>query len=534
MSLIADVFKTRILKKDAGFFNYKVKILIASILIAGLISYLPALRNGFVNWDDIAYVSDNKVIQDFSLRNTGKIFTSFFHGNYQPVTMLTYMLEFRFFKLSPFIYHFTNLTLHLFNSLLVFLFFRILSKNATVSAITAILFSIHPLGVESVAWVSERKNVLYAFFFLNAIICYCYYLQKDRQKRFYYFSLILFFLSLLSKSMAMTLPLILFIIDYFLNRKFDRNAIIDKIPFFELSFIIGVVAIWSQYSIGDKAGLDSFNLFKKIGVASFAVNFYLYKLLVPVKLSCLYPYSGTEKASVYILSFFALLFILVGFFLSKKYTKKIIFASLFFVITLLPVLQIFPIGRTIVADRYMYISSLGFFYIISEAVFWLFAKGLKRFQLIRNVFFIILVLVIPILSFLTWNKCKAWKDSISLWSDVLNNYPNIALAYNNRGGVYSLNGELAKAISDFNACIKLDPYHEVAYLNRALTYYKMGNLEAAISDLTKALEIVPDDIRAYESRAFLYMKIGEHEKARKDIAKIKEKEQNLPKFLLHK
>ena len=165
--------------------NLKIILTVFLIAVVTFISFYPALKNNFTNWDDDKYVTENKVIRSISPKNIASVFTSFFAGHFQPVTILSFLLEYHLFKLNPFGYHLTNLILHLLNCLLLFWLIFILTGKISIAWITAIFFGIHPLQVESVAWISERKNVLYAFFFLGAMICYFYYLKKDKALKYF-------------------------------------------------------------------------------------------------------------------------------------------------------------------------------------------------------------------------------------------------------------------------------------------------------------------------------------------------------------
>ena len=167
-------------------------------------------------------------------------------GNYHPLVIISYAWEYFFFKLNPAPYHIVNMIIHLLNCVLVFYFILRLGSSIPVAFITGLLFGIHPLHVESVAWISERKDVLYAFFYLISLICYLSYLEKRPGYKYYFFAMFFFILSLLSKPMAVTLPLILFLMDYFNERKIDYRSIIEKIPFFTLSILSGVVTLYAQ------------------------------------------------------------------------------------------------------------------------------------------------------------------------------------------------------------------------------------------------------------------------------------------------
>lgn len=311
----------------------RLVLLVCLILVIVSAAFLPLLKNGFVNWDDDRYVSENIIIRTLSLDNIKGIFTSFYMGNYHPVTMLSYLLEYHFFKLNPLGYHIISLLLHLFNCLLVFYLILKFTKKLPVALITAIFWGIHPLNVESVVWISEMKGLLSALFYLLTLICYVSYLKNKQINKSYYASLLFFVLALLSKPMAISLPLMLLLFDYLLKRKPGRAVFIDKIPFFTLSFIYSVVAVFAQYSFGAVRQEGQFNLLDKIMIASRCIIFYLNKILIPNKLSCLYPYP-VRIGSFLPLEFFFIsscyyCFSLSRVFFQKAY-KKVIFWNTFF------------------------------------------------------------------------------------------------------------------------------------------------------------------------------------------------------------
>ncbi|MCX5696304.1 MAG: tetratricopeptide repeat protein [Candidatus Omnitrophica bacterium] len=374
--------------------------------------------------------------------------------------------------------------------------------------------------MESVAWISERKDVLYACFFLAALICYCYYLRKEKIGKYYYSSLILFIFSLLSKAMAITLPAVLLLIDYFLHRKRSKTALLDKIPFFILSFIFGIIAAIGQYSSGAVRQESLLNFVNKIAVSSYGIIFYLNKILVPIKLSCFYPYAGTKEISLFPYTFITVVILLAAVIISSKRTRKIIFGSFLFLITILPVLQFIPIGNIIVADRYIYISSLGIFYLISEGFIWLCALKTKHLYFLQSLMMLIILTgALGILATLTWKRCQVWNNSIVLWSDVLKNYPNEATAYKNRGVAYRDQGNFTQAISDYNRAIELNPNDADPYNNRGVVYRDQGNFTQAISDYNRAIELKPNYADAYYNRALAYQAQGSPAQAISNFSK---------------
>ncbi len=499
-----------------------VKLSILLIIFITFISFSPCLKNGFTEWDDQEFVINNNMIKSLSIENIKSIFSiggdkgdiPFVKSVYLPLTYLSYAVEYHFFQLNPAVYHTTNLILHILNSLLVFWLVLMLSRNVFIAFFTSIFFAIHPLRVESVVWICERKDVLYSFFFFASIISYVYYI-KETSYKYYYISLIMFSLSLLSKPMGVSLPVLLCLFDYFMGRKVNKDIITDKILYFLLSviFVIMTISLQILYNNPDS---KHFTFFYNICIASYGIFFYTGKLLLPVRLACLYPHpSGYVLHPFFIVSLFLLpvLFFLIIF--SIRYTKKVIFGSLFFFITWLPVSQLIPVPPGIAADRYTYIPSIGFFYIIAEGFYWLYNKYNKVVPVI------ILSLLILTLSFLTWNRCHVWSDSITLWSDTLNKYPDNFIPYFNRGCAYYSEEEYGRAIADFSKAIEMNPLYEKSYYNRANAYGRSGEYNKAISDYTEALKLNPDYKEAYYYRGITYYKIGEYDKSKADIKKAK-------------
>ena len=472
-------------------------------LLAALVftAFLPSLKNNFVNWDDNFYVTDNRVIRSLSLENIKTIFTSFYNSNYQPISVLSYSLEYYFYGLRPSGYHLTNLILHLLNSMLVLWLIFILSDNLAVSFITAVLFALHPLSVESVAWISARKDLFYAFFFLSAAISYSYYVKKGRASKYYYLSLALFLLALLSKAAAVTLPLTLLLIDYFLYRKPGKDIFIEKIPFFVFSLMLGVACVFFR-SLNKHALHLSLSILDIFRFTGSSIVFYLDKIFRPVHLCCIY--SGfKEKIIPYLCS---ILFIFL-IFLNRR-SRKIVFGTTLFLIGILPVMPL-----AILADRFVYVPSIGIFYLIGEGFVWLYKRPVNYVRTARIFLLAVLIVIIGALMPLTWKRCEIWKDGVSLWGDVLISHPESLRAHFNRGVAYADKGRYAEAIADFTKAIQLNPDVPDHYKVRGDAYRKIGKFEQAIADYNKVIELVPNNALTYFDRACAYDSKGDFNKA---------------------
>lgn len=490
-------------------------ISIGLILAVTFTSYFPSLKNEFVNRDDNSYVTENPLIMELSWENIKTIFDTSYMGHYHPLTLLSFSIEYVFFKLNPFIYHATNLTLHLCNSLLVFWFIFLLTDNLLPSLIVALFFGVHPMHVESVAWVSERKDVLYSLFFLGSTICYLFY-RRTKKMKYYYLLFFFFVLSILSKIMAITLPLVLLLLDYLLNQKFDKNLLIKKIPFFLIAIFFGWIAFSIPGSMGGTKQADPLSSFGNIFVFSDISIFYLTKLILPYKLACIYP-SPRELITPwpYIYLYLPILIgLIIAFSILTKDAHKMIFGLLFFFITIAPALPL-----KIAADRYTYIPFIGIFYIFGEVILSLYRKRIKDSWMIRIIFSIVLVAIIGIFSFLTWERGKVWKDSLTLWNDVIKKYPNLPKAFASRGEAYSDIGQYDQAILDYTEAIEITPKYADAYYNRGNAYSKNDMLDQAILDYTKAIEIKPNYAEAYYNRGNAYGKKKKFDQAISDYTK---------------
>jgi tetratricopeptide (TPR) repeat protein len=494
-----------------------ITLFIFLLCLLTFLSFLPVLKNGFVNWDDQAYITDNPLIKQLSLKGMKNIFFSFHVGLYKPLVLLSFALEYHFFKLNPFIYHLDNLLLHLLNALLVFWFIYRLSLKLPVAFLSAVFFAIHPLRVESVAWVVERKDMLYGLFLLLSLISYLYYIDKGQRQKYYNLSVAGFFLSLLAKPAGLMLPFALLTLDWFRKRKLNLQTFKEKIPYLVLSLLAVGLNSYAQYLQPDSQlnlqARTGLTLPDKFLIANRAILLYLEKLFLPIKLSCLYPYPqrinhllppGFRIAPLIVL----LLALVVG--LSRRYTPKVIFGSLFFFILLFPLLPLISTGPAFAAERYSYIACLGLFYLLAEASLWLYLRASPP---LKTTIIISLSLIILILALLTFQRTRVWKDSLTLWDDCLRNYPHTALAYNNRGTAYQSQAKPEQALADYNQAIRLGPDYAEAYYNRGNAYYYQGKFEQAILNYNQAIRLDPYLAIAYNNRGSIYRNQGQPEQA---------------------
>jgi hypothetical protein len=482
------------------------------------IAFSPSLNNGFTNWDDDTYVTNNPDIRGFTLHNVVKVFSSSYAASYQPLTMLTYMAEFSIFGLNPVVFHSTNLIVHIVNSLLVFLLLYLLSGNCFAGAVAALLFAVHPLRVESVAWVAERKDVLSMLFFLLSLFAYNSFLKKGLQK-YYWLCMAAFVFSLLTKPIAVSQPIVLFLIDYLHDKKQNKKLLLQKTPFFVIAAVFVVITLVTQHSSGAINTISALPFFQQSCIPFYGIVFYIVKTIFPLHLSALYPFPVNPDKGLIIqfyLSFMVVLGIGIAVFYSRKFSKKVVFGALFFFVTILPLLQIVSIGNIIVAERYTYVPILGMCFIVAENLIYLQKKAFWKNGFVKTTVTAGFIVIIFIYGYITYQRCGIWKDSLSLWNDVLERH-QCWLAYYNRGVAWNIKGDPVNAITDYTAAIALRPNYIDAYNNRGNAYDDIGDHDRAIEDYNQLIILKPNFAKAYFNRGLAYFAKGEIEKAVVDM-----------------
>ena len=290
--------------EKSSFAGLNSNYILGGILIVTFLLFYNTLTNNFVNLDDSGYIKDNPDIKSLSAKNIAAIFSSFYNANYHPFTTLSYAIEYNLFGLNAKPYHFVNLFIHLLNTFMVFRLIKKISGKIEIAAITALFFAIHPMHVESVAWISERKDLLYSFFFISGLSTYYEYIHATANRnKWYIYTILLFLCSLLSKSTAIIFPLMLLIFDYYFRRGWKKKVLFEKIPFFLLSLVFGVITILSQKSAGaiNADLMPEYSLFQRFFVVCFTTSYYIVKLFLPFNLAVLH-FAPTELPYYYYLS----------------------------------------------------------------------------------------------------------------------------------------------------------------------------------------------------------------------------------------
>jgi tetratricopeptide (TPR) repeat protein len=497
----------------------KQAILLITILIITFVAFLPSLSNQFINtWDDNVYVTENPVITHLNWESARGFFTTQKNGTYVPLPLLTWALEFKFFGLNPFPYHLDNLLLHLICTLLVFYFFSLLRLPVIYAAFGALLFGIHPMHVESVAWITERKDLLFCLFYLGSLITYIkFILSENRKLRFFLLTLLLFIFSLFSKIQAVSLPLSLFLLDYWYHRPLRWKLIYEKIPFFMLSLIFGLGGYFLLQNLGGIDIHDPYSLPERILIGLYSLCAYLVKLILPFNISCHYPYPIIPGESIPVLFYFTPVFLVslaILILLTARKTRAIVFGSLFFLFNVMFLLQFTRAGEAYQADRFSYVSYIGLFFIISRAAY----KFVSRNKSNRKVITGLAIVVITFFFTNTYARCKDWKDSITLWNDVIRKYDKAPVAYDNRGVAYGDLGQWDKTIPDFSRAIEIEPKYAKAFYDRGVAYGNLGRWDMAIDDFSTAIGIDLKYADAYSNRGNAYSNLGQPDKAVTDFS----------------
>ena len=548
---------------------------LAALAVVTFVVFLPSLKCEFTNWDDGTYVTENPMIWKLNGESLKEIFTKPISLNYHPLTMLSLAIDYTFDKLNPYYYHLNNVLIHILNVLLLFIFTRMFVEGYnrrsasetfrpdpyTVALITSALWAIHPMRVESVTWVAERKDVLYMLFFFLSMIFYLRFIE-EKKTTWMIFCFVLFICSCLSKGMGVVLPIILVLIDWFYgNAKSIKQifqSVLKKAHFFVASAVFGVIAFEIQ-SHGAIAAMGTFTLFQRLTFGCYGFIMYIWKLILPINLSAFYPYPFTDAQgnipAIYYASPFLVLALAIALFVLYKKKepvgKILVFGFAFYFISVALVLQFISVGSVIMADRYAYASYTGLFFMIG----YFFDYVKKKFApSVSTALAAGLIVVGGYFSYLTYERTKVWTNAATLWTDAMGQFPFIEIAYENRGiyykdhnqldkmlkdyefvtqklnsrnekiwsnlgNLYGLMKEFDKSLNAYSKAIEYNPANSSTYLNRAITFSMMGKYAEALPDFDRSLELEPNVALTYKNRAYTLMQLGDYDKSVSDYDK---------------
>lgn len=477
-----------------------IKLIILGVLF--FIVFSPSLLSSYLTWDDTTHIYENiQVFQPLNLATLKSIFTSFVNDTYIPLTTLSFNLEHKIFGLHSWISHLVNVVGHLAIVYCVFIFIVRLGLGVWTALMAASIFAVHPMHVESIAWATERKDILCALFYMLALIYYQKFLTHSN-KSHYYFSIIFALLSILAKPMAVSLPWVLFLMDWYYKKPFNRHYCLLKLPF---AIIIFTIASLTFFKLDGDLNLifpDSMLIF------IWSATFYIQKFILPYPLLPLYAphYPVSILNPSYIFAIGSLLSIGISIWFLRK-NKPILFGMAFFLSTIFFFFRVDFADINIVADRFVYLPSLGLCLVM----------GILLSKAPRYV----VVGICLILSIITFNQCYVWMNDTTLWTKILHHEPHNKIArekFKNiltpkitspfdvrqfkedcttsheclERGVYSVRfGKFALAFSDFNNAIRLDNRNEEAYINRGNLWQTRGNFAHAHLDFDRAIKLNP-------------------------------------------
>lgn len=518
---------------------------ILAVLTLTFFAFLPTFQSEFVNWDDDINITKNRFIHDWTFDNIRHIFSSTVIGNYNPLSILSFAIERAIFGVEnlSLVVHTNNLLLHLIN---VFLVWRIVGEMGFTkwSAFgVALLFGIHPMRVESVAWATERKDVLFSAFYFAALLQYIKYLKSNNYgflNRYLLAAFGLFILALFSKVQAVSLPLSMLALDYYFRRPLNFKLILEKTHFFIGSLIYGsatIMTLKNANTIADDQTLYTFFERIIIGFHSYAV--YVGKFIFPWVMSPLYPYPATIPATFYLT---ALLFVasVVGIFWAyRRGMTLLVFGWVFFFVNFIFLAQIVGAGQGFLADRFTYVPYFGFFILLAAYTEGSLFSTVKDYTFkingietvtdatldIKNIVrhapsstvkygFMALCVVF---FYMTFQQTKVWQNGDTLWSKALEYDDSAATAWQNRGLYFREAKDFKRALGNLDTAIIIRPKSAECHNSRGKTYIDLNNPVEALADFTVAVREKPSLAEAWANRGNAYGQLGKLDSALVDI-----------------
>ncbi|MHC4883367.1 MAG: tetratricopeptide repeat protein [Planctomycetota bacterium] len=496
--------------RKCRFQSYSLSLTIGIIT---LLLYLPAARFDFIHLDDFHYVAENPFIESgFSLQNLFGVFTASYASNWHPLTWLSHMLDYELFGLNPGGYHIVNALIHTANSILLFLVLRCLTGATWKSFFVAALFAWHPLHVESVAWISERKDVLFTFFWILTLWSHWRYAKKPCAKR-NLLTLLFCCLALMSKPMAVTLPIVLLLMDIWplkrfgqpietgstLKRQFGR-LILEKISLFIAVLFACALTFIAQQRSGAVKGLDHLSILPRLSNAFISYLSYLRMMAWPVDLAVIYPHAHHLRPVTGILC--AAIFLAITVWALRTWKKYPVLAVgwLWYIITLVPVIGIVQVGVQAMADRYTYIPLIGLFIMIAWGV----ELFVNKRPSLKPVVLVGLCIAFAACLYTTRLQIHRWKNSLTLFTHALSVTEENWKAQSALGCWYFDQGNYDKSQECINNAIHINPENEFLRVRLGLTFTEQGKTAPAMEQYQEAIRINPNSSTAYYYMGTLY------------------------------
>jgi tetratricopeptide (TPR) repeat protein len=522
------------------------------VMVLTLAAFFPALSNDFVNWDDDKMLYDNPLYRGLGWDQLRWMFTTFLMGHYQPLSWVTFAIDYMLWGMDPFGYHLTNVLLHTANAVLFYLVSRqLLCAALSVSAgtnnwrldftagLAALLFAIHPLRVESVAWATERRDVLSGLFYFTTIYFYLRTVESTHpstRRRWIGVTVAAYLLSLLSKATAITLPVVLLILDIYPLRRLagsplnwlkreSRGVLYEKLPFVIFAIGFAVAALIAQQITGALKPLEQFGVISRVFQAGFAFMFYLGKTLWPIGLAPIYelPIDVGSWFWLFVISSVATVALTIALYLLKRRWPAVFACWVYYVVVLAPVTGIAQSGPQLVADRYSYLACLGWPLLIGGGFLRIWQSGNNNQNHSRA--FVAtgaVVIIIFLLAVLTWNQTEVWRTAQSLWQHAIAVRPTSSIAHYNLGRTYEREENSGQAIKHYRQAITINPTYSKAHFNLARLLALEGFESEAMQHYRRVLEIRPDHADAHNDLGLLLEMKGEEAAALSEFQKARE------------
>jgi Tfp pilus assembly protein PilF len=502
------------------FCSIRAELLICLFLVTVTFAVYWQVRSfTFVNYDDSQYVTENQYVKDgLNYKSIRWAFSSYHAANWHPFTWLSHMLDIQLYGMNPGAHHQTNLIFHIVNALLLFFVFRKMTSNLWQSGFVAALFALHPLHVESVAWVAERKDVLSTFFWMLTMFSYARYAAHPGINR--YLPVVGFFmLGLMAKPMLVTLPFVLLLLDYWPLRRIQFNPpgddhislikkqspgrflIWEKIPLFSLAMASSVVTFMAQKSGGAVGSMELYPLTTRVANALVAYVKYIGKMIWPAHLAVFYPYS--ESLPGWQIIGAGALLGLITFAAIRSFRQRpwFVVGWMWFIGTLVPVIGLVQVGLQAMADRYTYIPLIG----VSIIVAWGLPELLHKWHHKEKLLGLTVIAVLVMLGTTSWMQIRYWKNSLTLFKHALDVTENNYLAHNAFGNALKEEGKSNEAIRHYLKALEIKPDYAMPHYNIGHTLAVQGKLDDAINHFQKAIQIKPDFASAHDNLGYVFM-----------------------------
>jgi protein O-mannosyl-transferase len=478
------------------------------IAVATVAVFWPVLHNGFIDYDDPDYVTINMVVrQGLTLKGALWSLGAFHAGNWHPLTWLSHMLDIQLFDLNPVGHHAVSVLLHAGNAVLLCLVLKRLTGFLGRSVVVALLFALHPLQVESVAWIAERKDVLSTLFWFLTMLAYLWYVKNPSTKR-YLAVAGLFALGLLSKQMLVTLPFVLLLLDFWPLRRLSTSparVVVEKIPLLVIAACAALVTVLAQDSGGALSHGDAGSLLVNIGNGLICYLKYLRNMVFPVDLALFYPLVPGSVTPARVAGALALLAALSGLAFQQRNVRPYLLVGWgWYLVTLLPVIGFIRVGSQAMADRYSYIPLVGIFLALS----WGGAELAGRWRGGMPVAAGAAAVILAVLSVLTVTQIGYWHSSYELYSHALSAVEDNWLAHNNMATLKAQQYRYDEAIGHFRESLRINPNQPAGYRNLGNAYQAAGNYPLAIEALREAVRLSPGDAEGHFRLGYAYLVAG--------------------------